>query len=177
MAKSTAPISVTFTGVDKMKRNLTQVMDISGEEVHSALYTEGWLIMGKSAYIVPRDTGTLARSAFLRQGGKTVKNDPEGSLPMRSPARRKKLTSVTTRGNTYKITLGYNTVYALFQHEDLWWKRTGKGTGVAIKRKLQHRGRGQAKYLEKPLMAMKDKIADRIAKRLYRRWQAEHMAS
>ena len=172
MAKSTAPVSVTFTGVDKMKKNLQKIINISGEEVHSALYTEGWLILGKSAYIVPRDTGTLARSAFLRQGGKTVKNDPEGSLPMRSPARRKKSAS-----NTYKITMGYNTVYALFQHEDLWWKRTGKGKGVAIKRKLQHRGRGQAKYLEQPLMAMKDKIADRIAKRLYRRWQAEHMAS
>jgi hypothetical protein len=172
MAKSTAPVSVTFTGVDKMKKNLQKIINISGEEVHSALYTEGWLILGKSAYIVPRKSGTLARSAFLRQGGKTVKNDPEGSLPMRSPARRKKSAS-----NTYKITMGYNTVYALFQHEDLWWKRTGKGTGVAIKRKLQHRGRGQAKYLEQPLMAMKDKIADRIAKRLYRRWQAEHMAS
>ena len=177
MAKSTAPVSVTFTGVDKVKRNLTEVMNISGAEVHSALYTEAWLIMGKSVYIVPRDSGTLARSAFLRQGGKTVDNDPEGSLPMISPARRKKLTSRTTRRNTYKITLGYNTVYALFQHEDLWWKRTGKGTGVAIKRKLKHRGRGQAKYLEQPFMAMKDKIAGRIAKRLYRRWQAEHLVS
>jgi hypothetical protein len=156
MARS--PASVKFVGVNKVVRNLKEVMNISGDEVYSALYTEANLLMGQSVRIVPVKTGTLRRSAFIRQSGRTVKNDPDGTIAAtkRSPGRRKKLSKI------YKVVMGYNTVYALRQHEEMDWK---------------HRGRGEPKYLEKPLMAIKNKLGERIAKRLYLRWQREQMVS
>jgi hypothetical protein len=167
MAKT--PVTWTFTGVDKVKRNLADVMNISGEEVFSALYTEAWLIMGKAVLITPWDKGDLARSVTIKQSGRTAKHP----LPATSPGRRKKLTSLSTRGNTLRVTMGFNTEYALFQHEDLHWDRIAK---KAVKMKLKHRGRGEAKYLEKPLNAAAKGMSNRIANRLWRRWQKENFA-
>jgi hypothetical protein len=154
----------TFTGVDKVVRNLTDVMNISGDEMFSALYTEAWLIAGQAVLITPVDKGDLYKSVTIKQGGRTAKYP----LSPKSPGRRRRLKSTSARGNTLNVKIGFNTEYALFQHEDLHWDQKTK---QAVKMKLKHRGRGQAKYLEKPLNEASKDMDDRIARRLWKRWQ------
>jgi len=158
-------VTWTFTGVDKVRRNLAKAMNDSSEEVFSALYTEAWLIMGKAVLITPWDKGDLARSVTIKQAGRTAKYP----LPATSPGRRRK--SLSARVKTLKVTMGYNTEYALFQHEDLHWDRIAK---KAVKMKLKHRGRGEAKYLEKPLNAAAKGLSSRIAKRLWSRLETRN---
>ena len=136
------------TGVNDVMKNLGKLEQLNDPVIKQALFTEAELIMTASKRIVPWKNGDLSRSGHVEK-------------PKQS-------------GKMLSVEMGYNTEYALFQHEDLHWD---KKKGRAVSMKLKHKGRGQPKYLEKPLMAVKNTIAAKLAKRIYKGWAKAQLAN
>ena len=134
-------------GTHQVMKNLKKLAASNTTIVGQAIYTEAELIMTASKRIVPVDKNPLRASGFVEQ--------PKW------------------KGKTVTVEMGYNTEYALFQHEDLHWDRIAK---KAVKMKLKHRGRGEAKYLEKPLNAAAKGLSSRITKRLWSRLETRNFA-
>jgi len=128
--------SFTVTGVSDVMKNLNKIKHLAPTVIGQALFSEAELIMTASKRIVPWDKGDLARSGHVEK--------PKHS------------------GKTVSVEMGYNTEYAMFQHEGL---------------ELKHKGRGQSKYLEKPLMAVKNTIATKVANRIYKGWTKAQLAN
>jgi len=134
--------------VRNVVKNLNKLEHLNDTLIGQALYTEAELIMTASKRIVPVDDNPLRSSGHVEQP--------------------------THKANTFTVEMGYNTEYAMFQHEDLHWDRK---KGRAVSMKLKHQGRGQSKYLEKPLMAVKDTIGKKVANRIYRGWVKANLSS
>ena len=135
-------------GTHQVMKNLKKLAASNTTIVGQAIYTEAELIMTASKRIVPVDDNPLRSSGHVEQP--------------------------THKANTFTVEMGYNTEYAMFQHEDLHWDRK---KGRAVSMKLKHQGRGQSKYLEKPLMAVKDTIGKKVANRIYRGWVKANLSS
>jgi len=106
----------------------------SAEEIQGALaaaiYEEGLALDDRSVRLVPVDTGRLRASHFV------------------APP------SATSEGPTCEV--GYGTVYALRQHEELDWQHTV----------------GQANYLGQPMLERQAGYTERVAKRTWSNFEA-----
>jgi len=132
-------------GTHQVMKNLKKLAASNTTIVGQAIYTEAELIMTASKRIVPVDKNPLRASGFVEQ--------PKW------------------KGKTVTVEMGYNTEYAMFQHEDLHWD---KKSGRAVSMKLKHKPGRQSKYLEAPLMAVKETISKKIGKRIYQGWLKEN---
>lgn len=104
-------MKVTITGVDALLRACTLASDHGPDVAAQALYRLAEGVMTEAKVLCPVDTGALRASGHVEP--------PE------------------TEGTTVSVTMGFNTEYALVQHE----------------RTDYHHVVGQAKYLETPLKA------------------------
>ena len=89
----------------------------------------GVKLLEKSMPLAPLDTGELRESGYVKSNGQTIaKGTKSGSVNV--------LGSTKDTGNNVEVEVGYNTPYALRQHEEFPNKRTAGTTW---------------KYLENPL--------------------------
>jgi hypothetical protein len=117
-----ARVQIRVRGVREVSRALDEMWEMAKGALGEAMYNESHRIMLESQQQVPVDTSRLLRSAFV-------------TLPM-------------VEGNRITIVAGYDTPYAVMQHE-----RTD----------LNHRV-GKAKFLSDPLFAATGGMLNRIGR-------------
>lgn len=129
-------------GVLEVQSRLKRIQDQIAARVEVALVRGAARIVQDSDKEVPVDTGDLRRSRFVRK---------EGS------------------GLSTKITIGYNTPYAIYVHEDLT-KNHGEFFNAVYRKDIRagrtHKRRKteKAKFLEDPIRNNIDSIREDVAK-------------
>jgi len=119
------------------------------EKAGRATWKAAEALLGNANNIIPHDEGTLEQSGIVTQEG--LSGRPESIY---AQAKAKQWPKNNFKFDFKKkpiFYISYNTPYAIKQHEDTT---------------LNHRGQGQAKWLEKTSKSMSSKIEGWIAKEM-----------
>ncbi len=143
----------TVLGLQPLLRKLKKLNEVTKQKVSAGLAEAGGVLLSASKDIVPRQTGNLAGSGFVRSG-------PVDTSGIR-----------TTR-------VGYTAAYAVFVHEDLT-KAHGKDFNVKHADEIANPNRAhtvksgnfnrgdeqQAKFLERPMRDMRKELLEIVARK------------
>jgi hypothetical protein len=146
-----------------------RIRALRDQAAKEALWAQGQAVIAEAqkARLVPIETGTLRRSAFV-----SVNNLPDPDAIYQGAKSRRQAQAQGNPpaggGPAVRVFVSYNTPYAARLHENLdWrpraWKRTAMGTVVAKP------AEGGPKWVEKALALAKPKF-EAIAARVFRRF-------
>ena len=160
-----ANIGINGLNIDGFKETFKN-LKLTEEEILKAaikgMRTTALNIAGEAAKIVPRESGTLARSIVVTMGGTPTNSDEiyqnakhnsdvinkaEAEHREVDPSELKRLVGKAMNKDLLIVSVSANTPYALKQHEDTT---------------LQHKDGQQAKYLEIPFNAKKGELQENI---------------
>ena len=145
--------TLEIKGLEQMTARLRALATVAPRAAGAALYREGERIMTDAKQRTPVDTGALRASGHVLPPTQTM-NGIEVILGFGGPA------GIGNQGETNKDDVGY----AVYVHEDLTASHEKKlSKKEAAKRGSAFGDIGEAKFLEKAIMAAAPGFAERVA--------------
>ena len=106
--------SFSLQGLDQLLQTFNKMDDIVAEAIKKALIENGFHLLSESIQEAPIETGNLRGSGIVVLEDKVLaQGDGHGGISIKSRTYRQNNATSTV----FSITVGYNTVYALKQHE------------------------------------------------------------